>query len=68
MMLLAVVVVACAVVLCLALAASSSPVYGFNATAELSSKFSSLEPSRAKGGRAEPRGESHPAISAAGMQ
>ena len=66
MMFVALVVVACAVVLCLALAASSSPVYGFNAKTELSSKFSSLESPRA-GGTESPR-EPRPVVSAAGMQ
>ncbi len=66
MMLLAVLVVACAVVLCLALAASSSPVYGFNANAEMSSKFDSLESPR-QAGVAVTR-EARPVVSAAGMQ
>jgi len=68
MMFLALVVVACAVVLCLALAASSSPVYGFNAKTELSSKFNSLESPRARAGSTESPREPRPVVSAAGMQ
>jgi hypothetical protein len=75
MFLLTVLVIATAVVVCLALAASSSPVYGFNAKAELDAKseFGDLErpTSKPKAFATTHQGvamESQPVVSAAGMQ
>ena len=48
MILLSVVVVFCAVAFCFALAASSSPVYGFNANAELETRREPSGVGRAK--------------------
>lgn len=75
MLLFTVLVIACAVVFCLALAASSSPVYGFNSNAELTTM---LEGPKKDGSAAEPNTlvtahqgvplESRPVVFAAGMQ
>lgn len=75
MLLFTVLVIVCAVVFCLAIAASSSPVYGFNSNAELTAI---LEGPEKDGSAAEPNtlvtahmgvpSESQPVVFAAGMQ
>jgi hypothetical protein len=75
MLLFTVLVIVCAVVFCLALAASSSPVYGFNSNAELTATLEGTEEVRSA---AEPKGlvtshqgvpsESQPVVFAAGLQ
>ena len=48
MIILSAVVVVCALAFCFALAASSSPVYGFNANAELETRRESTDEGRSK--------------------
>lgn len=48
MIILSAVVVVCAVAFCFALAASSSPVYGFNANAELETRRETGDEGRSK--------------------
>ena len=80
MILLSAFLVAVAVVFCFALAASSSPVYGFNAKAELASKRETKDGKGASSGapsssmplpasfRPGVANEDLPVLSAAGMQ
>ena len=71
MFLLTVFVIASAIVICLALAASSSPVYGFNAQAELEEAQTDRSRGAAQTFRTSHQGvtsENQPVVSAAGMQ
>lgn len=75
MILFTVFIIASAVVVCLALAASSSPVYGFNAKAELeaNSEWGDFERSASKTSpfvttHQGVASENQPVVSAAGMQ
>ncbi len=71
MFILTVFVIASAFVFCLALAASSSPVYGFNAKAELEEPHSEPSGSAMRTFATSHQGvqtENQPVISAAGMQ
>jgi hypothetical protein len=75
MLLITVLVVATAVVFCLALAASSSPVYGFNAKSELAALNESsdghdaaVDPKQFVTTHQGVSTESQPIVSAAGMQ
>jgi hypothetical protein len=66
MVVLSAVVVICAFVICLALAASSSPVYGFNAKAELATRKEGDSAGRNRSLTASAPVE--PVVNAAGMQ
>jgi cytoskeletal protein RodZ len=68
MVLMSMLVVVIAFVVCLALAASSSPVYGFNAKAELSQRQDNAEAKSQTSARMGLSDTGVPMVKAAGMQ
>ena len=69
MILLSAVVVVCAVAFCFALAASSSPVYGFNANAELETRRETTDEGRSQETPAHQAArDEFPVVTAARMQ